>query len=752
MSMSDTPEGQPRSKRKRSSSPTLIEFLPDASTQPTKRPRNSDSGQDPNEIIVSAIRSATRTMFAEDQAEGVHPGFITGVENLVNSLRVSKTTTDETTATEELKSLIQRFNTSIMNLAQEAHASKTFLLKIEELKRALERMNLYDDTNVNTDLHPSVDDGSTGVTLVLKRAFQYTLQRDIVTDIDAEMGQNQLSLAPNCSTAATVDDSATNIVISSPFGTSGQKLVSDPSTLADDIGRLDLSTRVIIGQIINCGGYSDIFQGDLGLDDKQIQVAIKALRVQGYIEKTAIEERLRKRFYREVLLWDRLHHSNVVPLLGYIILPHGFPALISPWYVNGNVIRYLQSHPTSDRLALALDVIRGLEYLHSIEIMHGDLKGENILVDADGRASLCDFGMSQFVDEASRISGFTTTHAYVGGTDRFMSPELLEDQPKTPAADIWALGCVITQILSDETPYQNVARKQAVFLAIVKGDPPMTNTSGVIVEPLWSCIKKCWSAIPNDRPNASEVGQQVMQEHHVQQLQKQNAGIIPYVQPALGGQDQLPSPSEPITEASVDSPPTSPGRTSRNVDGKDIPKEWVYPLPLTLEQLFRGGSHEFAVTRYMLDRTTQKERIRVEVQPGWKPGTRILFPDAGNQIADKIFQDVVFVVEQIQHPRFARLDGGRLALNLDITFADALKGEGRTPRHIKCLDGTTIEFHLPPGVIKSGMQTILRGKGMPIRSKSKVVGRGDLIIKWNVVADEASPNQIDAMQRIVHDP
>ncbi|KAG8915034.1 hypothetical protein FRC02_004744 [Tulasnella sp. 418] len=118
--------------------------------------------------------------------------------------------------------------------------------------------------------------------------------------------------------------------------------------------------------------------------------------------------------------------------------------------------------------------------------------------------------MSQFIDEASRESGFTTTHAYVGGTDRFMSPELFEDQPKTPATDVWALGCLVAQILTDEIPYKDITRKQAVPQAIMRGDPPMVNMDGKIAEALWNCIKECWSKSPNDRPDTLKIKRHVI--------------------------------------------------------------------------------------------------------------------------------------------------------------------------------------------------------------------------------------------------
>ncbi|KAG8922388.1 Suppressor of Sensor Kinase (SLN1) [Tulasnella sp. 418] len=113
--------------------------------------------------------------------------------------------------------------------------------------------------------------------------------------------------------------------------------------------------------------------------------------------------------------------------------------------------------------------------------------------------------MSQFIEEASSITGFTTTNAYLGGTDRFMCPEILEEQPKTIATDIWALGCLIVQILTDEIPYQHIVRKHAITLAIMRGEPPMSNASGTVKESLWDCIKNCWSRDPTQRPGASDI-------------------------------------------------------------------------------------------------------------------------------------------------------------------------------------------------------------------------------------------------------
>ncbi|KAG8941555.1 hypothetical protein FRC03_004331 [Tulasnella sp. 419] len=272
-----------------------------------------------------------------------------------------------------------------------------------------------------------------------------------------------------------------------------------------DISHLNLDGKIQMGKLTFGGGYSDIFRGALLLDGKSTEVAIKALRIRAGNDIPSIEERLRKRFYREVLLWRDLRHPRIVPLLGYIMLSDGPPTLVSPWYINGNLSQYLKTNPNSDRNTLTLDVAHGIEYLHSIPVAHGDLKPANVLVNHEGRASLCDFGMSQFVEETSRITGFTTTNANLGGTDRYMCPELFEDDPKSLATDMWALGCLVAQILTDELPYQQFARRQALAIVILRGQLPMTNANGAVDTLLWDCLTKCWSFNPGDRPTAGEL-------------------------------------------------------------------------------------------------------------------------------------------------------------------------------------------------------------------------------------------------------
>ncbi|KAG8926019.1 hypothetical protein FRC03_009686 [Tulasnella sp. 419] len=277
---------------------------------------------------------------------------------------------------------------------------------------------------------------------------------------------------------------------------------------------LDLSGKIQKREQSNFGGFSDIWRGTLRKHGADIEVAIKELRVRQSASSenaAAITERLKKRCFREVLLWRTLQHVNIVPLLGFAMDPSGNPVLISPWCPNGNVVHFLNSYPDANRPALALDAAEGLTYLHSIPVVHGDLKAENVLVDNSGRACLCDFGMSQFIDESARITGFTTTHANAGGTDRFLSPELLSDNPKTTTSDIWAFGCVVVQILTGQIPFEWITQKYAVIPAIMRGERPIKGRDGRVDQELWDCLEKCWTMDPEDRPEASSLQRELSQ-------------------------------------------------------------------------------------------------------------------------------------------------------------------------------------------------------------------------------------------------
>ncbi|KAG8711851.1 hypothetical protein FRC08_015350 [Ceratobasidium sp. 394] len=121
---------------------------------------------------------------------------------------------------------------------------------------------------------------------------------------------------------------------------------------------------------IRRGGFGDIYQGVLNPHGEK--VAIKCSR---YTPPSTDEARESlKEFSRELYIWWKLRHENVIKLHGFAQF-HGRVGMVSPWMANGNVMEYIGARPSVNRYCLCSQVANGLEYLHAQNIIHGDLKG-----------------------------------------------------------------------------------------------------------------------------------------------------------------------------------------------------------------------------------------------------------------------------------------------------------------------------------------------------------------------------------------
>ncbi|KAH7337880.1 kinase-like domain-containing protein [Rhizoctonia solani] len=161
------------------------------------------------------------------------------------------------------------------------------------------------------------------------------------------------------------------------------------------------------------------------------------------------------------------------------------------------------------------DTLRGLSYMHGLlsgPISHGDMKLSNILVTYDETAKLCDFGRSWKRGDAKSEVCHSSA---VAGTIRYMSPELFEpsvDGP-TPAADMWAYGCIALEVMCRVPPYHEATNNLEVIKLITGGHPPSDRPKGprasLVNDTLWSALATCWRG-PDRRPTSQEFLDQLL--------------------------------------------------------------------------------------------------------------------------------------------------------------------------------------------------------------------------------------------------
>ncbi|KAF8964088.1 ras guanine nucleotide exchange factor domain-containing protein [Flammula alnicola] len=210
------------------------------------------------------------------------------------------------------------------------------------------------------------------------------------------------------------------------------------------------------------------------------------------------------RFQREVSIWRELDHPNVVPLYGVTYIGEDLYS-VSPWMDNGTAVSYVKKFPTVDRLKLLTDAAFGLEYLHNRGIVHGDLRGANVLISQDGTARLSDFGLSKILEDCGK--GMTTSHSL---NPRWFAPELLQQTgPSSTHSDVWSFGMICLEILSGEIPFRNFSRDIVVLRELDNGKlpdhPGRIATLQGLSDDMWALMRRCWQKKPESRPPISDV-------------------------------------------------------------------------------------------------------------------------------------------------------------------------------------------------------------------------------------------------------
>ncbi|KAI3980929.1 hypothetical protein MKX01_025494 [Papaver californicum] len=277
---------------------------------------------------------------------------------------------------------------------------------------------------------------------------------------------------------------------------------------------IDLS-KLEIKSVIAHGTYGTVYKG--GYDGQDVAVKLLDWGEDG-VATTAETAALRTSFRQEVAVWHKLDHPNVTKFIGASMgtsnlkIPPGnsdgrsaLPAracCVVVEYLQGTLKSYLfrnrrKKLPYKTVVQLALDLSRGLSYLHSKKIVHRDVKTENMLLDSKLTVKIADFGVARV--EAQNPSDMTGETGTLG----YMAPEVLDGKPYNRRCDVYSFGICLWEIYCCAMPYPDLSFAEvssAVVQQHLRPEMPRCCPS-----PLANIMRKCWDANPEKRPDMDEV-------------------------------------------------------------------------------------------------------------------------------------------------------------------------------------------------------------------------------------------------------
>nr|GLL39571.1 serine/threonine-protein kinase STY46-like isoform X3 [Ipomoea trifida] len=243
-----------------------------------------------------------------------------------------------------------------------------------------------------------------------------------------------------------------------------------------------------IGKKIASGSCGDLYRGVyLGLD-----VAVKVLRSEH------LNDTLKKEFAQEVAILRQVQHKNVVRFIGACSKPP-LLCIVTEYMSGGSLYDYLHRyHNTlklSQLLRFAIDVCKGMEYLHQNNIIHRDLKTANLLIDEDKVVKVADFGVARVQSKEGVMTAET-------GTYRWMAPEVINHQAYDQRADVFSFAIVLWELATAKVPYNTMTPLQAA-VGVRQGLRPEipTDSHPKLVE----LMQRSWKEGPSDRPSFSDL-------------------------------------------------------------------------------------------------------------------------------------------------------------------------------------------------------------------------------------------------------
>src|SRR6201984_74487 len=261
-----------------------------------------------------------------------------------------------------------------------------------------------------------------------------------------------------------------------------------------------LGDRYEILALLGQGGMGAVYKAhDIELERL---VALKIIRP----ELTTNPEIL-KRFKQELILARQVTHRNVIRIFD-LGQADGFK-FITMEYLEGKDLRAVLKEkgklPPEEAGRIILQICRALEVAHGEGVVHRDLKPQNIMLDANGRAYVMDFGIAR----SAYLPGMTQTGTLIG-TPEYMSPEQAKGEKLDERSDLFSLGVIFYELVTGQSPFYSETPLATLWKRMKEKAKPLCELDPAIPKPLSDIVAKAMEIEPADRfASAKEMAQQL---------------------------------------------------------------------------------------------------------------------------------------------------------------------------------------------------------------------------------------------------
>ena len=247
-----------------------------------------------------------------------------------------------------------------------------------------------------------------------------------------------------------------------------------------------------VGRSLGRGAVATVFEvdGDRGL-------AIKLLNA----ERSARAPLSAERFLREARAASRLDHPNIVRVVDHGTDDEGVPYLVMEQVAGETLAARLEREPlpVEDALRIAAQLAGALAHAHENGVIHRDLKPANVLLEPDPlEARLVDFGLAR-----DRHDLPLTTTGALCGTPAYMAPELVDGVPASSASDVYALGCLLFEMLAGRPPF--VGTLPEVFRGHAYDEAPLVSSLRAEASAADELVRACLAKDAAGRPSCDDL-------------------------------------------------------------------------------------------------------------------------------------------------------------------------------------------------------------------------------------------------------